>query len=292
MRISLLGFGLIGGSIARALAARGHTEWTVTAWSPSEDGTRLALRQGTIAARAPDPETCVKGADLVVLAAPPLANLELLDRVAPLLVGTDATLTDVSSTKTTIARRADEHAGLHFVGGHPMSGRERRGYTASTADLFVGRAWVIVPGSSARPRDVARVRELAAACHAAPLELDAETHDEAVASISHLPLVVSVALAETVASDPGWSLARRLAAQGWRDVTRLARGDAALGAGILTTNASATAAWLRRYRESLGDWQRLLDELAASDGDPADRVASRLSRSAALIDPPGRGEAA
>jgi prephenate dehydrogenase len=264
VRVTILGFGLIGGSLARALARR-RPDWPLTAWSRDQADPRRALGEGVLAAVAADAEGALRDADLVVLAASPLGNLELLDLAAPLLAGGPATLTDVSSSKGAIAARAARHPGLRFVGGHPMSGRERRGYAASTAELFEGRPWVICPAPAATPEDVARVRDLATACGARPLEVDATRHDQAVAVVSHLPLLASAALVESAAHDEGWSLAAQLAAQGWRDMSRLARGDASLGAGIVATNAAAIGGALRRYRQALDEWQALVDEAAGTD---------------------------
>jgi prephenate dehydrogenase len=288
VRAAILGFGLIGGSIALALAGRGRGSWSVTAWSPRTDDARRALAGGLIAAVAPDPETAARSADLVVLAAPVLANLELVDRLAPTLAGTDTTLTDVSSSQSAIAQRAARAPELHFVGGHPMGGREKRGFVAARADLFVGRPWAVLPSPSSRPVDVERVRSLAEACGARPLELDPESHDSAVAAVSHLPLVASAALADAVAGAPQWSSARQLAAQGWRDMTRLARGDPELGAGIVLTNGRQLGQWLRRYREALDDWQRIVDAASDSGTDRAAEterapVTERFARAAALV---------
>ena len=276
MRVAILGFGLIGGSIALALSRRGRGSWTVTAWSPSLDGPRRSLTTGVIAAAAPDAETAVRDAELVVLAAPPLENLDLLDRIAPVLGDRDATVTDVSSSQGAIAARAAAHPGLHFVGGHPMSGREKRGYAAARDDLFEGRTWAVLPSSRARPVDVERVQSLVTACGAQPLEIDVDSHDDAVAAVSHLPLLASVALAEAVAGSDEWPSARRLAAQGWRDMTRLARGDPELATGISVANARHLAAWLARYRSAIEDWQRSLE--AANE----DELRTRFERAAAL----------
>lgn len=283
MLVTILGFGLIGGSIARALARR-RAGWRLTAWSRDLGDARSALREGVLAAVAVDAETAIRDAELIVLAASPLANLELLDGVAVALDGRSTTVTDVSSSKGAIARRAARHDGLRFVGGHPMSGRERRGYGSATADLFDGRPWVICPTPAAQPEDVARVRELATAVGARPLEVDAAEHDRAVAAISHLPLLASVALVETAAHDEGWPLASQLAAQGWRDTTRLARGDATLGAGIVATNAAAIAAALRRYRQALDEWQELVDDVVgpADEAVPAVPIERRLAQAAAI----------
>ena len=92
---------------------------------------------------------------------------------------------------------------LRFVGGHPMAGREASGFDAATADLFVDRPWVVVPGAHSRPADVERVEWLARAVGARPLRMDAEAHDAAVAGISHLPLVLAAALVEAVTAAPG-----------------------------------------------------------------------------------------
>src|SRR4051812_28637383 len=112
----MLGLGLVGGSVARATVSAG---WTVRAWTPSGTGPRLAADDGIDPAK--DIGTAISGADLVVLAAPPLACLELLDRLAGednAGLGPDTVITDVASTKTAIVARA-ESLGLRFVGGHP-----------------------------------------------------------------------------------------------------------------------------------------------------------------------------
>jgi prephenate dehydrogenase len=216
-------------------------------------------------------------AELVVLAAPPLAVLDLLDALAEARrrgeLGQDATITDVASTKGEICRRAAA-LGLPFVGGHPMAGREASGFAAARSDLFVGRPWILVPTPPAREVDEVRVRALVAACRAVPVVLDAETHDEAVAAVSHLPLLLSVLLAEAVAApetaDAAPSvlprpLLARLAASGWRDVSRLARGDPEMGAGILVTNAFPIAQRLARVAVLAEEWRALLEGRAEAE---------------------------
>jgi prephenate dehydrogenase len=111
----------------------------------------------------------------------------------------------------------------------------------------------------------ARVEELAQAVGARPLRMDPADHDAAVAAISHLPLVVSAALVEAVAGDAAaWTTGRPLAAGGWASMSRLARGDAEMGAGILATNADEVSARLRRFRDVLDAWARDLDEADAN----------------------------
>lgn len=264
MHLALLGLGLIGGSVARAAHAAG---WHVVAWTPSGASPRLARAEGVIDVAADTVREAVDVADLVVLAAPPGACLDLLaalggaDRAA--LPG-DVVISDVASTKTRLVERASA-LGLRFVGGHPMAGRETSGFDAGSADLFHDRPWVVVPPAAGDEAAVARVEELARACGARPVRMTAAEHDAAVAGISHLPLVVAAALVEAVAGGPGepapasWPAAAALAAGGWAGATRLARGDPAMGAGIAATNAGPLATAVRAVRDQLAEWLVLLE---------------------------------
>lgn len=282
MRVALLGFGLIGGSIARSLR-RDAGNWTITAWSPSGSGPRRAQDEGVIDQAWRLPGDAVRDAELIVLAGPPLATIDMIDELGrgDLAggLGSEAVVTDVTSTKETVVGRADA-ARLRFVGGHPMAGRELSGYEASAADLFDGRPWVVAPGRHAQPGDVERVKALAVACGARPITMSAAEHDAAVAAISHLPLVVAAALVEVVAGSGAgpdredWPVAAALAASGWQGMTRLARGDEAMGAGIIATNAPAIAGRVRDLRDALDAW---LGELDRAGGPDSAAVAERLA---------------
>lgn len=262
-RIAFLGFGLLGGSVALALRAAGCTA-RLAAWTPDGTGPAEGLRRGFLDAAPRSTTEALQGAGLVVLAGPPLAIIEMLGDLAGTQRGAlagGATITDVASTKTVIAATA-EHLGLPFAGGHPMAGREMTGVASATAELFHDRPWVIVAAEGTEARHVDRVEALATAAGARPVRMGAIDHDLAVAAISHLPLVASAALVESVAADAErWPAARRLAASGWRDMTRLARGDADMGAGILATNARPIAGYLRAYRDALDAWLADLDAL-------------------------------
>ena len=283
MRIGLLGLGLIGGSVVRALRASPGPEpsetWSVAAWTPSGRGPAAAFKDGVIDHVAASPEEAIDGADLVVLAGPAPDCLDQLDDLAGpwrRVLGPDAVVTDVASTKEAIVLRATA-LGLRFVGGHPMAGRETSGYAASTADLFVDRPWVVVPTSDVAA--VERVEGLATACGARPIRLGAAAHDRAVAGISHLPLVVAAALVEALAGGASagptadWPIAADLAATGWRDTTRLVRGDVTMGTGIIATNAPAVAARVRELMAALDGW---LAELERPGGPDAGEIADRL----------------
>jgi prephenate dehydrogenase len=288
MHIAFLGFGLIGGSIARAIRANPATSgWSLTAWSPSGDGPRLAAGEGIVDTAATTPQAALGGADTIVLGGPATACLALIDGLGGSWraeLSEDAVVTDVASTKGAIVDRANA-AGLRFVGGHPMAGLETAGYDAATPDLFAGRPWVIVPGAAASAADVERVRELATACGARIVLMDAGEHDRAVAAISHVPLVLAAALVEAVAGVPGrerpdWPVAASLAAGGWVSATRVARGDPAMGAAIAATNAPALAARLRDLSAVLDAWRV---DLERPGGPDETAIAARLAAARAEL---------
>ena len=289
MQLAFLGLGQIGGSIARAASAAGFAT-RITAWTLAGTGPAAATADGVIACRSAG--EAIRGADLVVLAAPPLACLTLLDDLAGPLAADlrrDAVITDVASTKGAIFERAHER-GLRFVGGHPMAGRETAGYAAADPDMLRDRPWVIVPAEPADAAADATVTALATACGARPVAMTADEHDAAVAAISHMPLVLSVALVESMAALPDWSIARELAAGGWTGMTRLARGDASMGAGILATNAAATADRLRVLRAAIDDWLVQLRDGAADPAVLLTRLAA--ARDIARASVPGAGAGA
>ena len=281
-RITFLGFGLIGGSIAMALREAGYSG-NIAAWTPSGAGPREALELGLLDEAAPTAAEAIDGAELVILASPPLAIVATLDNLAGDLgqhLSSAATTTDVASTKGRVVGRADA-LGLRLVGGHPMAGRERSGVGAADGNLFVDRPWVIVPARNATPEDTELVEALARATGALPIQMMADEHDAAVAAISHLPLVVAAALVESVTGPSlggaTWPLARRLAATGWSDMTRLAKGDPEMGAGILSTNAGAVTTSLKALRQTLDTWISLLEAEEAHAPELRDRLGAARS---------------
>ena len=284
-RIAFLGFGLIGGSIALALREAGY-DGHLSAWTPNGAGPAEGLRRGMVDEAPATSRAALGDAGLVILAGPPLAVLARLGEAElEQAVASGATATDVASTKGMLVASADARS-LPFVGGHPMAGRETSGVSGAAASLFVDRPWVIVPGAAAREQDIDRVTALAAAAGSRPIRMTAHEHDRAVAAISHLPLVAAAALVESVAlageGGGDWPVARALAATGWSDMTRLARGDPEMGAGILATNRAAVAARLRAFRDAIDDWLRALE------GHPSpDALRERLEAARnALAEPP------
>jgi prephenate dehydrogenase len=169
-------------------------------------------------------------------------------------------VTDCGSTKAWVCERgAALLGGGRFLGGHPMAGRERSGYEAAEAGLFAGCTWVVTPRREADLTAFAPWLAVVEALGAHLEVLDADTHDAAVAAISHLPFALSAALVHAAAAGPAWPVAQRLAASGFRDMARLAGGDAAMYAAIARTNQAAMLGALDLLLAELGTLRGLLE---------------------------------
>jgi prephenate dehydrogenase len=253
-QVAVVGLGLVGGSLARALTASGHRVIGVD----RENVRRSARAAGAVATTVATVDAAA--ADIVVLAAPPGANRRLLRRLAQ--VGRPGlVITDVGSVKGPIVGDALRLGLDSFVGGHVMAGTEQRGFAASRPDLFRGATWWLVPATA--PRATRAVQALARAVGARPRSITAEAHDRVVAFLSHVPQLTSWALLEAARADP---VVRRYlagAGPGFRDMTRLARSPRALWREILHENqvevARALRAAIRRLaagRPAVGGAQR------------------------------------
>jgi prephenate dehydrogenase len=206
-------------------------------------------------------EGAVENAGMVILAAPPLAVRLLLEDLAE-LAPVGCVITDVSSTKAEIMRWAKELLPEHvsFIGGHPMAGKEESGPERADRDLFRDKVYAIVPSTNATENAIKSVLGLVSVLGAEPVFIDAEEHDQYVAAISHLPLVMSMALFTLVRNSPSWSEISPFASSGFRDLTRLASGDPQMSHDICMTNADGVLHWLdrmigelRRYRDMIMD---------------------------------------
>jgi prephenate dehydrogenase len=239
-RIAILGLGLLGGSWGRALKRRGFAGRVVGCARRAETVDQ-ALATEVIDEGFGDLAAAVRDADLVVLATPVGVILDQLPRLRPHL-SPRALVTDVGSTKRVICERAAElYAGEPlFLGGHPMAGKERSGLENADARLFENARYVLTPLKPEHLTDdrVKAFRALVEAFGARPIVTDAAAHDLAVAFLSHLPQLVSSALASAIEEKhAAEALALELAASGFRSVTRLAESPYAVWRDICLTNS-------------------------------------------------------
>jgi prephenate dehydrogenase len=255
--LAIVGLGLMGGSLA--LALREVADY-ITGVDTSPETRDYALANKMVDRATDDLREGVSEADVVILAAPVRVIDEMLRQRIGSYMRSNTLLIDIGSTKQDICRvMADLPIGIHAVGGHPMTGKEYSGIEASDADLYKGRPFVLCPTRRTTPAGRLRALGLVDALGAVPIEMEAERHDRVVAAISHLPYLLSAALVATVAhegetDDAVW----RLAAGGFRDMSRLAGSDVQMMGDILSTNTQAVATLLAMFRMQLAHLEAML----------------------------------
>jgi prephenate dehydrogenase len=280
-KLVIFGVGLIGGSLARALRERGGVGGarTIVGVGRSPASAQRARALGVVdetAALDDDAQLAraLAGADFVLLAAPVAQTAPLLARIAPFLDA--ATLvTDAGSTKGDVVAAARAALGTRiaqFVPGHPIAGRESSGVEAALPDLYVGRNVVLCPLPENRAQDVARVEALWLAAGAHVRTMQAEQHDRVLASVSHLPHLLSFALVEQILGAPDAALKFSFAAGGFRDFTRIAASSPEMWRDVCLANAPALVAELDAYMAVLA---RLRAAIVSGDGAALEAVFAR-----------------
>ncbi|MHB1295483.1 MAG: prephenate dehydrogenase [Anaerolineae bacterium] len=263
--VTIVGLGLMGGSLAAALSGAGYgTE------AACREVVGVARRQSTLAMARDlrfiqrgtrDLAEGVREADIVVLATPVRDILAKLEMIGPFLKP-GCLVIDVGSTKQAVCQAmARLPQAVQPLGGHPMCGKESSGLTMAEPDLYRGKVFVLAPLERTSPEALELGRALALAVGAVPLVLDAARHDRLAAAISHLPYLLAVALVqatETLGRED--DLVWRLAASGFRDTSRVAAGDVTMMLDILSTNREAVLDSLERAQTQLADLRRLLAE--------------------------------
>lgn len=241
--VGIVGVGLIGGSFALALRKAGFTGKILGVSSPArvETATRLGIVDG-----GADLATAARECDLLYLAQPILRIIHIIEELGRLELKPGCLVTDAGSTKRQIAAAAQ--ASLppgSFLGGHPMAGKEVRGPEHADGDLFRGRTYFLVggDGSAAHQELAAWVEKIGARA----IPITAEEHDRIVSITSHLPQLVSTALAATVSQLLPLENARKGAGPGLRDMTRLAAGDWEIWSEIVGTNTDAIEFALKEF---------------------------------------------
>lgn len=257
-RIAIIGTGLIGGSWGLALKRGGFDG--VRVGSDRAAVLRQALAAGAIDHAEEDARRAVKDADLVILAAPVGAILQLLPQLQG-AIDSGALITDTGSTKVMICREARRiFGGLPvFLGGHPMAGKERSGVEYADEALFDDACYILTPSDEddLNHSRAAAFRDLVSLLGARVLMMDAAAHDRVVSWLSHLPQFASTALASLIEEQPALPL--DVAASGFRDVTRLAESSYNLWRDICSTNLENIQQALDAY---IGKLQTLREQLA------------------------------
>ena len=263
-RANVVGVGLIGGSIGLALRRGG---WHVSGVDHDAARTDRALELGVLDDVGLDPD-----AELTFVATPVRAVAEAARKA---LAGTSGLVTDVGSVKAPIVAAVDD---ARFVGGHPMAGSEQEGVEGATGDLFEGAVWVLTPSAGTDDAAYARIRAVVSGFGAEVIDLPPERHDELVAVVSHVPHLTAASLMRIADERADEHVALlRLAAGGFRDMTRIASGHPGIWPDICEENRSAIVAGMDRLIAALAEAR---EQVASSDRDAllADLTRARAAR--------------
>jgi len=260
-RIAIIGLGLIGGSLALALKKASAKGTEIIGFSRSLETVARAKDCGAIDKAAENPASAVAGADMVVIATPVMATKEVLASISKHL-SPKCVVTDTGSTKVEVRKWAGEclPSKVSFIGGHPMAGKETSGIAEADANLFRGCVWCLTPSTCATPLAVRKLKKLVESIGARPFFIDAETHDNLVAGVSHLPMLLSAAFVTATMKSRLWPEMAKLAAGGYRDLSRLASGNPEMNRDICLTNREKIVDWLDRYIEVLKGYRDLVAE--------------------------------
>ncbi len=260
MRIAIIGLGLIGGSMGLALK-RAEADFEVVGFARRPEVASRALELGAVNRTEGELHSAVKGADMVIIATPAMAMKGILAEIGGSL-REGSIVTDTASTKAKVMGWMEESLppSVSFIGGHPMAGKEATGIEAADGDLFQGCTYCLIAGRGATKEARDRVAGLVRQIGANPLFIEASEHDSLVAGISHLPILISVALVAATTKSPSWPTMARLAASGFRDLTRLASGDPRMSRDICLTNREPILHWIDDYIEELKALRRLVSE--------------------------------
>jgi prephenate dehydrogenase len=272
-RVAILGTGLIGGSFGLALR-REFPAARVVGFDRA-DVVEAAKARGAISEAASDIASAVRGADLVYVALPIGAAIDVLPKIAE-LADANTLVTDTGSTKALICQQAQKYfrGSARFLGGHPMAGKENSGIEHADADLFRGTRYALIASEGDPDPRVEKFAALLRGIGAEPVWCDAETHDWAVGIVSHLPQLASVALAHVVADETDETgLPLTLAGPGLADMLRLAGSPYDIWRDTCLTNRENIAHALDRLAQAI-DYLRT--RLASKDLEEEFKTANEL----------------
>ena len=262
-RLCIIGVGLIGGSLARALKKAGAVGEVI---GVSRDVTHLkkAEKLGVIDSFETDIAAAVKGCDMVVLAVPLGAMQSVFEKIAPVITS-EMIITDVGSAKASVIKSAKtvfNPLPETLVPGHPIAGTEKSGVEASFAELYENRRIIITPLETSSNVAIEKVRNMWQACGAEVVETTVEHHDEVLAATSHLPHMLAYSLVDTLAKMDSKNEIFDFAAGGFRDFTRIASSDPDMWHDICLANSDALVKMIKRFSDDL---QQLSNAIEKND---------------------------
>lgn len=286
--VTILGIGLIGGSIALGFKDRTNVE--VVGFDHSQESLNFALKTGMIDHRATSLIEAVQDADVIILALPVGAIKQVILQLSQMKLKESCIITDVGSTKSEIVQLGKKlnQLGFSFIGGHPMAGSHRSGAKAADSLLFENAYYILTPLPETPPDDVQRLSDLLAkATKAQMLTMDAVEHDRIVGAISHLPHIIAAGLVVQVGRynrDNHWF--HRLAAGGFRDLTRIASSHPVMWRDVLLSNREEVMKLLDDWIEQM---QLVKESVRKKDAEQLEALFSQAKKLRSQIDEQSRG---
>lgn len=264
-RVTIIGLGLIGGSLARAL----HDKLGIGDIIGVDSNCRtleLALEQGVIRSGYTSLDHSVYSSEIIFICTPVNHIVKYINELAP-NVGSNCIITDTGSIKGEITRFVEKMPNPPcFIGGHPMAGTERSGYTNSFPHLFENAYYILTPGPGTSTESVTALAEVVEGIGAIPVIMSADEHDRAAGGISHIPHIVAAALVNLVKDiDNGTGRLQMLAAGGFRDITRIASSNPAMWKSIVMSNRTQVLGLMKQFGIKLDDFISSLEKGDSED---------------------------
>ena len=263
--IYIAGLGLIGASMALGIK-RDHPDYEILGYNRSQASRDIALERGMIDRATDDFASFAPLADVIILTLPIKQTIAFIKELANLDLKEGVIISDAGSTKSAIVTTAEKcfaDKSVRFVGAHPMAGSHKTGAASADVNLFENAYYIFTPSSLTTPDTLEEMRDLLSGLHARFIEIDAEEHDRVTSQISHFPHILASGLMEqTVSYAEEHEMARRFAAGGFRDMTRIAESEPGMWTSILLSNRDTII-------ERIEDFKGRLDEIghAISVGD-------------------------
>ncbi|WP_121612013.1 prephenate dehydrogenase [Mesobacillus foraminis] len=265
-RVFVIGLGLIGGSLALCIKEK-HKDAAIIGYDINAEQARLAKMIGVIDETADSMEEGASEADLIIISTPVTVAEQILEALSRMALKKGVIITDTGSTKTTIIRKASclTRRGIHFIGGHPMAGSHKSGVTAAKSILFENAFYLFTPDKNSSEDAFERLMAWLEGTKAKFLSVSPEEHDYLTGVISHFPHIIAASLVhQAAAAEEDSNLVSRLAAGGFRDITRIASSSPEMWRDILLHNKEVLMDLLKNWQLEM---QRVLEILETGDGE-------------------------
>ncbi len=254
--IGIIGLGLIGGSIAKA--AKIFLGAEVVAFSRSIQPLNEAERDGIISSYSSTDMSIFKDCDIIFICTPVDKIISYVEKLMP-YIKKDCIVTDVGSTKNHICKKMSSFEGLTFIGGHPMAGSEKKGYSAASEFLFENAYYILTPLNSTNSHQIEVMTNFVKKIKAIPIVISPKHHDNIVSVISHVPHIIAsslVNLAQRLDDDDKHM--HTLAAGGFRDITRIASSDPEMWTGICIENKKEILRVTDKFKNIISEFEDIL----------------------------------